>query len=41
MRAPEIMTYLEVDDDQDDNDSGYQVGDVRGVLPIEGLLDGV
>ena len=35
------MTYLEVDDDQDDDDSGYQVGDVRSVLPIEGLLDGV
>merc|ERR1712051_37944 len=32
---------LEVDDDQDDDDSGYQVGDVRSVLPIEGLLDGV
>ena len=35
------MTYLEVNDDQDDNDGGYQVGNVRSVLPIEGLLDGV
>ena len=41
MRAPAIMTYLEVDDDQDDNDGGYQVGNVRRILPIEGLLDGV
>ena len=41
MRAPVIMTYLEVNDDQDDNDCGYQVGDVRRVLPIECLLDSV
>ena len=41
MRAPAIMTYLEVDDDQDDDDGGYQVGNVRRILPIEGLLDGV
>jgi hypothetical protein len=32
---------LEVDDDQDDNDGSYQVGYVRRILPIEGLLDGV
>ena len=41
MRAPAIMTYLEVNDDQDDDDGGYQVGDVRRVLPIECLLDSV
>ena len=41
MRAPAIMTYLEVDDDQDDDDGGYQVRNVRRILPIEGLLDGV
>ena len=41
MRAPVIMTYLEVNDDQDDNDCSYQVGDVRRVLPIECLLDSV
>ena len=41
MRVPAIKTYLEVDDDKDDNDCGYQVGDVWCVLPIECLLDGV
>merc|ERR1712051_807967 len=32
---------LEVNDDQDDDDGGYQVGDVWRVLPIECLLDSV
>ena len=41
MRTPAIMTYLEVNDDQDDDDCRYQVGDVWRVLPIECLLDSV
>ena len=37
----EGLTYLEVNDDEDDKDSGHQVADVRCVLPIEGLLQGI
>ena len=35
------MTYLEVDDDQDHNDSGDQVGHIRRVLSVECLLQSV
>ena len=34
------MTYLEVDDDEDDEHSCEQVGDIGRVLPVEGLLQG-
>ena len=37
----EGLTYLEVNDDEDDKDSGHQVADVRRVLSIEGLLQGI
>ena len=33
-----INAYLEVDDNEDDNDSGDQIRDIGRVLPIEGLL---
>ena len=34
-------TYLEVNNDEDDHDSGQQIGQVGGVLSVEGVLEGI
>lgn len=39
--AMDGLTYLEIDDDEDDEDCGEQIAYIRRVLPIESLLQGV